>query len=183
MADASHKQSNASYKHSDISTQDNPYQTQNYNTSATTFNESTTPTTFSSTTYSSTSPTYNSTPTTYTSTFSNQENNFHTSAVYTERNNSFSNTTEEYNPEEEPETWENDSAWNQPPPVDMETPESPPHFEKKSCAEPVEYHDVSVIQGGVDVDHRVLPNIPSVSIKGTNNNSCFIHFKYHLHLN
>lgn len=52
------------------------------------------------------------------------------------------------------ETWEPDPSWSQST-VNIETPESPPLFEKKSYVKPVEYHD-NVRSGAVDVDHRVL---------------------------
>lgn len=61
---------------------------------------------------------------------------------------------EEYNPEQEPETWENDPNWIQP--LDTDTPESPPTFEKEGYVEGVEYHDSVVSSGAADVDHRVL---------------------------
>ncbi|XP_044738871.1 uncharacterized protein LOC123300368 isoform X2 [Chrysoperla carnea] len=78
----------------------------------------------------------------------------------------------DYNPEEELETWENDGAWPEPP--DMETPESPPGYEKEGVSEPVEYHDGpnhSLMSTVEDVDHRILlppPHLPShlADIKG-----------------
>lgn len=73
-------------------------------------------------------------------------------------------SNDEYNPEEEPETWDNDGVW-EPPPVDLETPESPPNFEKESYSAPVEYHDNQTMGTGIDIDHRML------SIMGANNNS------------
>lgn len=70
---------------------------------------------------------------------------------------------DEYNPEEELETWDPEPNWDQPP-TDLETPESPPIFEKKSYNTPVEYHDNQTHGTGVDVDHRVLPIMQSQKI-------------------
>lgn len=68
-----------------------------------------------------------------------------------------------YNPEEEVETWEPEAAWDQPP--DLETPESPPMFEKEGFADPIEYDDSKneIVLGKEDVDQRRLllpPPIP-----------------------
>lgn len=86
---------------------------------------------------------------------------------------------DEYNPEEEPETWENEVVWDQPP-VDLETPESPPNFEKESYSEPIEYHDNQTMGSGLDVDHRIL------SLMGSNSNSgifiCMFNVTEMLHL-
>lgn len=66
--------------------------------------------------------------------------------------------SEDYNPEDEPEQWKNESEWEQPP-SEMETPESPPLFEKEGYSDPIEYHDSQRMGSGVDIDHRVLPMI------------------------
>lgn len=66
--------------------------------------------------------------------------------------------SEEYNPEEELQTWEGDLSWTQLPPLDnTDTPESPPPFEKEAFGDPIEYHDNMASSGANDVDHRVLP--------------------------
>ncbi|KAL3289108.1 hypothetical protein HHI36_003549 [Cryptolaemus montrouzieri] len=66
--------------------------------------------------------------------------------------------SEEYNPEEELQTWEGDLSWTQPPQLDStDTPESPPPFEKEAYGDPIEYHDNIGSSGAADVDHRVLP--------------------------
>ncbi|KAK9877444.1 hypothetical protein WA026_018554 [Henosepilachna vigintioctopunctata] len=65
---------------------------------------------------------------------------------------------DEYNPEEELQTWEGDVSWTQPPPLDnADTPESPPPFEKEAYVDPIEYHDTLATGGATDIDHRVLP--------------------------
>jgi hypothetical protein len=69
--------------------------------------------------------------------------------------NPYPPNSEEYNPEQEPETWEPDANWTQPP-LDTDTPESPPIFEKEGYIEGVEYHDNIATSGATDVDHRVL---------------------------
>nr|XP_022911780.1 uncharacterized protein LOC111422781 isoform X2 [Onthophagus taurus] len=91
-----------------------------------------------------------------------QNNRYQPESNFQSNTSSYSNTfnsgyNDEYNPEEEPETWESEGGvWEQPP-VDMETPESPPMFEKESFSEPVEYHEShSGGSGSVDVDHRIL---------------------------
>lgn len=66
---------------------------------------------------------------------------------------------DEYNPEEELETWDPEPTWEQPP-VELDTPESPPMYEKEGYGDPVEYHDGNdghVFGTATDVDHRVLP--------------------------
>lgn len=81
-------------------------------------------------------------------------------------------TTDDYNPEEDLETWETDEVWPEPP--DMATPESPPGYEKEGLADPIEYHDVNthgMMPSLEDVDHRVLlppPHLPPhlADIKG-----------------
>lgn len=80
--------------------------------------------------------------------------------------NSFSGGAEEYNPEEEPETWDNDVSWDEPPPIDIDTPESPPLFEKEGFSDPIEYHDMPALGTGVDMDHRVLPVLPEIPLEG-----------------
>ncbi|EFA07354.2 hypothetical protein TcasGA2_TC015954 [Tribolium castaneum] len=62
---------------------------------------------------------------------------------------------DEYNPEQEPETWDTDPSWTQPT-LDTDTPESPPNFEKEGYIEGAEYHDNVVSSGVADVDHRLL---------------------------
>lgn len=74
-------------------------------------------------------------------------------------------TGDEYNPEEDLETWEGENSWDRPATaIDLETPESPPIFEKESFANPIEYDDskIEMTLGSKDVDHRVLlpPPIP-----------------------
>lgn len=79
-------------------------------------------------------------------------------------------TTDAYNPEEEIETWEPEAAWDAPP--DLETPESPPMFEKEGFADPIEYDDSKSGHSGLgmkDVDHRVLISSSPGGIK-----SCLI---------
>ncbi|KAF2879770.1 hypothetical protein ILUMI_26396 [Ignelater luminosus] len=73
-------------------------------------------------------------------------------------------TADEYNPEEEIEKWDTEATWEQPPPVDLDTPESPPLFEKEGYGDPIEYHDANVFSGAEDVDHRVLPSIITDSV-------------------
>lgn len=119
----------------------------------------------SDTPYTPSTQIYNTSVMSYETTFPTPENDFQNSTMYSEKNNSFSNMTDEYNPEEEPETWENEASWEAPP-IDLDTPESPPIFEKESCTDPVEYHDLPAIGTGVDMDHRVLPVIPEISLTG-----------------
>lgn len=65
--------------------------------------------------------------------------------------------SEEYNPEQELETWETDNSWPQLP-LEMDTPESPPPFEKEPYDDnPIEYHDSVPVGNLSDVDHRILP--------------------------
>lgn len=71
----------------------------------------------------------------------------------------------EYNPEETSETWEQEPSWNDVRPIiDLDTPESPPMFEKEGYSDPVEYHDNAVHSGMEDVDHRVMPNIAGTAL-------------------
>ncbi|CAG9820424.1 unnamed protein product [Phaedon cochleariae] len=70
--------------------------------------------------------------------------------------------TEEYNPEDNVQTWEPDASWkdsSQPETTETDTPESPPMFEKEGYTDPVEYHDTLIPSGAVDVDQRILPSI------------------------
>lgn len=54
------------------------------------------------------------------------------------------------------------------PPLNSDTPESPPIFEKEAYTEPIEYHDtVDHGNGGGDVDHRVLPALNSPAVGGS----------------
>lgn len=75
---------------------------------------------------------------------------------------------DEYNPEQEPETWSDaDGNWTQSliPSSALDTPESPPMFEKEGYVEGAEYHDnVTVVSGTADVDHRVLRPLPPPAI-------------------
>lgn len=80
--------------------------------------------------------------------------------------------SEEYNPEEEPETWENEGVWETPS-VDLETPESPPIFEKEGYSEPVEYHDNQTMGTGIDIDHRILSLIGPSSNSGISKKNAF----------
>lgn len=80
-------------------------------------------------------------------------------------NNSFTGA-DEYNPEEEPETWDNEISWDAPTAIDLDTPESPPLFEKEGFSDPIEYHDMQAHGTGVDMDHRVLPVIPNIPVEG-----------------
>lgn len=82
--------------------------------------------------------------------------NFNTNYTTTANQSGQYGANDEYNPEEELETWDPEPNWDQPP-TDLETPESPPIFEKKPYNAPVEYHDNQTHGTGVDVDHRVLP--------------------------
>lgn len=68
---------------------------------------------------------------------------------------------DEYNPEEEVETWEN-NEWDGPP-TTVDTPASPPPLSKEAFIAPIEYHEGQSIPGAVDVDHRIM--------LGMNNNS------------
>ncbi|KAJ3650238.1 hypothetical protein Zmor_021936 [Zophobas morio] len=83
--------------------------------------------------------------------FDHQTESFNTS----NGSNSYPPNAEEYNPEQEPETWEPDASWTQSQ-LDTDTPESPPLFEKEGYVEGVEYHDTIVTSGAADVDHRIL---------------------------
>lgn len=91
---------------------------------------------------------------------------------------------DEYNPEEELETWDPEPTWEQPP-VELDTPESPPMYEKEGYGDPVEYHDGNeglVFGTASDVDHRVLPAVLPANNSGeepqnnffanANNNTC-----------
>lgn len=76
-----------------------------------------------------------------------------------------------YNPEEDVETWDSEGAWNQPPPRDLETPESPPLFEKEGFADPIEYDDAKNERtlGKQDIDQRRIllpPPIPPGMLNG-----------------
>ncbi|XP_044744501.1 regulation of nuclear pre-mRNA domain-containing protein 2 isoform X2 [Coccinella septempunctata] len=66
--------------------------------------------------------------------------------------------SEEYNPEEDIQTWDGDLSWAPPPLDNTDTPESPPPFEKEAFGDPIEYHDNIASSGAADVDHRVLPS-------------------------
>lgn len=67
---------------------------------------------------------------------------------------------EEYNPMQSTETWEHEPSWNDvQSAADLDTPESPPMFEKEGYSDPVEYHDSTIHSGIEDVDHRVIPSI------------------------
>ncbi|XP_018332365.1 regulation of nuclear pre-mRNA domain-containing protein 2 isoform X2 [Agrilus planipennis] len=69
---------------------------------------------------------------------------------------------DEYNPEEEPETWDSELNWEQVPPNELDTPESPPLYEKEGYNDPVEYHDGQSVRRE-DVDHRILPVLSAES--------------------
>lgn len=70
---------------------------------------------------------------------------------------------EDYNPEDETIAWDSQQQTRQHPwcnleaPINIDTPESPPMFEKEGYRDPVEYHDNAVRSGVEDVDQRVLP--------------------------
>lgn len=85
--------------------------------------------------------------------------------------------SEEYNPEEEPETWENEGVWETPS-VDLETPESPPIFEKEGYSEPVEYHDNQTMGTGIDIDHRILSLIGPSSNSGISKKMLLLYAKF-----
>lgn len=126
-----------------------PYQppTTSYQTPVTTYQSS-----YQQPTYAQQTPVPNYTPT---------ETNYSSAYVGNEadsyqQNQSEYTPTEEYNPEEELELWDPEISWEQPP-TELETPESPPNFEKEAYNNPVEYHDNQTHGTGVDVDHRVLP--------------------------
>lgn len=72
--------------------------------------------------------------------------------------NQFPDDSGDYNPEEEPETWDRDASWDDPT-GDLETPESPPLFEKEGYNDPIEYHDRPSHGSSGDVDHRILPSL------------------------
>lgn len=68
-------------------------------------------------------------------------------------------------PENNQEIWEpTDPNWMEGP-LDTDTPESPPMFEKEGYSDPIEYHDnVDHGSGAGDVDHRVLPSLASPAV-------------------
>ncbi|GLV40097.1 uncharacterized protein CBL_03755 [Carabus blaptoides fortunei] len=104
-----------------------------------------------------TDTTYASSTNTYTSNSTYQAVGSAPYAVTAEIQTSYQPTTDAYNPEEDVETWEPEAVWNAPP--DLETPESPPMFEKEGFADPIEYDDSKSGHTGLsmkDVDHRVL---------------------------
>lgn len=83
-------------------------------------------------------------------------------AVSSEVQRPYNSGPDAYNPEEDIETWDPETVWDIS--GDLETPESPPNFEKEGFSDPIEYDDsksaMSGIIGGKDVDHRVLLPTP-----------------------
>lgn len=86
-------------------------------------------------------------------------------AVSSEIQRPYNSGPDAYNPEEDIETWDPETVWDIP--GDLETPESPPNFEKEGFSDPIEYDDSKSAMTGIgkDVDHRVLLPTPD-SIAG-----------------
>lgn len=123
-----------------------PFESQNYGSTETT----------SADQFSSSYPQqpYDPSVTTYSTSSYTDTTSYDPSAAYA----GAANASDDYNPEQDVETWtEADLSWQTGGP-DLETPESPPQFEKESFSNPVEYHD-NVRSGALDVDHRILPEI------------------------
>ncbi|KAL1512929.1 hypothetical protein ABEB36_002429 [Hypothenemus hampei] len=105
-------------------------------------------------------------------TTTNSYESIYTSTNYTEetltgnaQHYNYQTQSSSYDPSRE--NWENDNqSWGDM--KELDTPESPPIFEKKGYAEPVEYHDSAVRTGAVDVDHRVLPSISDLEDSNLN---------------
>ncbi|XP_060536279.1 uncharacterized protein LOC132708153 isoform X2 [Cylas formicarius] len=69
--------------------------------------------------------------------------------------------SEEYDPADLPVGWPDEGSWPNAKDT-MDTPESPPTFEKEGYADPIEYHDNSGQRGATDVDQRVLPGMGDI---------------------
>ncbi|XP_017781745.1 PREDICTED: uncharacterized protein LOC108566395 isoform X2 [Nicrophorus vespilloides] len=100
----------------------------------------------------------------YNSSYSNEYNNTGDNFNQTTTTDSTGgyNSYDAYNPEDETETWDAEGQWDQPP---LDTPASPPLYDKESYAQPIEYHDGQHMMGAVDVDHRILTAVPSAKDK------------------
>lgn len=85
--------------------------------------------------------------------------------VASQEQSSYQRHPDEYNPEEELETWDNTEPWEAPI-GDLDTPESPPLYDKESYTEPIEYDDTKVLQSRADIDQRILLPSLELSLEG-----------------